>query len=123
MIRAPLTDHHRIKVPPEYVRELRAQFMRMFVDFVAGTESREEDEAGKWHSPSCPVASTQNTKIANLGEGQEPAIIFSGGPNFRAFGDPLVRPKPPLIFDDEPDASDDASDDESEQSPDDVSDE
>jgi hypothetical protein len=35
MIRAPL-QNHRITIPPRYLETLRAQFMRMFVDFVAG---------------------------------------------------------------------------------------
>jgi hypothetical protein len=78
----------------------------MFVDFVAGTESR--DEGGKWHSPSCPVSYMQNIEIQALGEGQEPAIIFPGGPHFHAFGDPLVRPV--WTSDDAPDAESELSD-------------
>jgi hypothetical protein len=38
MLRAPLQDHENT-VPPRYVEGLRAHFMRMFVDFVAGDES------------------------------------------------------------------------------------
>ena len=79
MIHAPLQDH-RITIPPRSVGELRGQFMRMFVEFVAGTESR--NEGGKWHSPSCPVANMQNIEIQNLGEGKMPAITFPGGPIF-----------------------------------------
>jgi len=107
MLRAPLEDH-LIPIPPRYVEGLRAQFLRMFVNFVAGSECR--DKGGKWHSPSCPVACMQNIEIQNLGEGQEPAIIFPGGPNFHAFGDPLVRPKPVWTSDDVPDDESDRSD-------------
>ena len=99
MMRAPLTDHG-IPIPPRYVERLRAHFIRMFVDFVEGKESREDE--GKWPSPSCPTETMQNIEILDCGEGQVPAIIFPGGPNFHAYtyGD-LMRPKFPL--DDEPD--------------------
>jgi len=94
MLRAPLEDH-LIPIPPRYVEGLRAQFLRMFVDFVAGTGSR--DEGGKWHSPSCPVSHMQNIEIPGLDEDQEPAIIFPGGPRFHEFVGPLVRPKPRMM--------------------------
>jgi len=101
MMRAPLTDH-RIPIPPRYVERLRAHFIRMFVDFVEGEESREHE--GKWPSPSCPAETMQNIEILNCGGGQVPAIIFPGGPNFHAYtcGD-LMRPKPHYRSDDEPD--------------------
>ena len=108
MIRAPLQDH-RITIPPRYLETLRAQFMRMFVDFVAGDVAG--DEGGKWHSPSCPVAYMQDIEIQNLGEGQEPAVIFPGGPNFRnGLCGPLVRPKPVWTSDDEQDDESEMSD-------------
>jgi hypothetical protein len=108
MIRAPLQDH-RITIPPRYLETLRAQFMRMIVDFVAGDVAG--DEGGKWHFPSCSVAYMQNIEIQNLGQGQVPAILFPGGPNFRnGLCDPLVRPKPVWISDDEPDDESEMSD-------------
>jgi hypothetical protein len=60
MMRAHLTDH-RITIPPRYVEGLRAHFIRMFVDFVEGNESREDE--GKWPSPSCPAENMQNIEI------------------------------------------------------------
>ncbi len=44
MICASLQDH-RITIPPRYMETLRNQYMRMFVDFVAGDVAG--DEGGK----------------------------------------------------------------------------
>ena len=54
MMRAPLQDH-RITIPPSYVEQVRAQFMRIFIDFVDGGEG-DDDVRGKMRYASCPAA-------------------------------------------------------------------
>ena len=80
MMRVPLQE---FRIPPRYVESLRAQFMRMFLDFVVGVD---KDEGGKG------VASRRNIEIRPSGEGQVPAIIFPGGPNFHAYSEMPLCP-------------------------------
>ena len=90
MMRAPLQDH-RITIPPSYVKQLRAQFMRIFIDFVDGDEG-DDYVRGKMSFPSFPAVHMQNIEILDCCP-QLPAIVFPGGPIFHAFSPQLERPK------------------------------
>ena len=66
MMRVPLQFFRGFPIPPRYVESLRAQFMRMFLDFVVGVDNRDEEG----------VTSGRNIEIRDEYEDQVPAIIF-----------------------------------------------
>lgn len=81
------------KIDSGYVKLLRAQFVRMFLDFVADKTGINDKQHDPSRFPTCPASTWQNMIVDDYSAA---AIIFPGGPNFHAYGAPLESPLCPL---------------------------
>lgn len=90
LLRAAL-DWRESEIDSGYVELLRAQFVRMFLDFVADTTGINNKEHDPSRFPTCPCDTWKNIVVD---EYSAAAIIFPGGPNFHTYGAPLECPLP-----------------------------